>query len=106
MLVDRADGQAKLEAELTDDEELDRLPSLVTAKSSPGSRYPNPNPNPNPGSPLHAARIKKYRKRRRVPKDSPPTVGSPKPERSAYAENAADRSHIDLETIELDALGA
>jgi len=104
--MERADGQAKLEAELTDDEELDRLPSLVTAKSSPGSRYPNPNPNPNPGSPLHAARIKKYRKRRRVPKDSPPTAGSPKPASSSYAENAPDRSQLDLESIELDSLDA
>jgi len=91
MLMERADGQAKLEAESTDDDELHRLPSLVTAESSTGS-------------PSHG--IKRYRRRQRLPKDSPPTAGSPKPASSSYAENAPDRSQLDLESIELDSLDA
>ena len=95
-LAERADGQVKLMAESTDDDELDLLPRLVTAESSTGS----------PSHTVGAKGIKRYRRRRRVPKDSPPTVGSPKPASSPYAENGPDCSQLDLETIELDALGA
>ena len=97
MLVERADGQAKLMTESTDEDELDRLPILVPAESSTESPFRVVG---------GTGRIKRHRRRQRVHKDSPPTVGSPKPASSLYAENESDCSQLDLETIELDALSA
>jgi len=97
MLVERADGQAKLMTESADEDELDRLPILVPAESSTESPF---------RAVGGTGRIKRHRRRQGAHKDPPPTVGSPKPASSPNAENESDCSQLDLETIELDALAA